>query len=68
MLLLIDGIEAPRRKTMDEARADVLAEYQQLVEDSWLARLRDKYHAVLYPENLKGAFSGGEESAGASTY
>jgi peptidyl-prolyl cis-trans isomerase SurA len=68
MLLLIDGLEAPRPKTMEEARADVLGEYQQIVEDAWLARLRAKYNAVLYPENLESAFSEPPESSDSTTY
>ncbi|MGA7303665.1 MAG: peptidylprolyl isomerase, partial [Rhodothermales bacterium] len=57
MLLALDGLEAPRQKTFKEARADVVTTYQSQVEEEWLKRLREKYHAVLYPENLRYAFN-----------
>jgi peptidyl-prolyl cis-trans isomerase SurA len=56
VLLAVDGIEAPRRKTMDEARAEVLSEHQRVVEDAWLSRLHDRYNAKLYPDKLVRAF------------
>lgn len=56
MLLAVDGVEAPRKKTFKEARADVVTEYQALVEEQWLKRLRSKYDVTLYPENLKYVF------------
>ena len=57
VVLGVDGIEAPRGKTMDEARADVLSEYQTMVEDAWLGRLHNRLHARLFPENLVRVFS-----------
>lgn len=59
VLLAVDGIEAPRGKTIDEARADVLSEYQSLVENAWLDRLHVRHQARLYPVNLGGVFKAG---------
>ena len=56
IVLAVDGIEAPRSKTLVEARAEVLGEYQETVEDAWLARLRARYGAMTYPQNLMGVF------------
>lgn len=57
MLFALDGIEGPRRKTFKEARADVVTEYQAKIEVDWLTKLRTKYDAKLYPENLRYAFT-----------
>ena len=56
MLFALDGIEAPRRKTFKEARADIVTAHQSGLEETWLARLRTKYGVELYPENLRFAF------------
>lgn len=66
ILLLVDAIEAPRAKSRQEARADVLGEYQEIVENAWLERLRKKYDARLYPENLVNAFGASSPSKTAS--
>jgi len=55
---LLDGIEAPRNKTFDEARAEVVSDYQEVLEAEWVARLRAQYRAHTYPERLVGAFRG----------
>ena len=52
----LDAIEAPRQKTFEEARAEVVTEYQDLLEQAWVARLRERYNAVTYPERVVGAF------------
>jgi peptidyl-prolyl cis-trans isomerase SurA len=58
ILLTVDGIEAPRAMTFEEARAGVLSEHQAAIEEAWLERLRERYGARLYPQNLSGAFAG----------
>lgn len=55
-VLFNDGIEPPRAKTLDEARTEVVNDYQQTLEDRLLARLRAKYNARLFPERLVRAF------------
>ena len=48
----LDGIEAPRAKTFDEARAEVISAYQDRLERDWEARLRRRYDARVYPEHV----------------
>ena len=51
-LYVLDGIEPPRDKTFEEARAELVSTYQDSVEDAWEARLRDRYDARLYPDRV----------------
>ena len=51
-LYVLDGIEAPRTKTFEEARAELISVYQDQVEDAWEARLRARYNAQTYPERV----------------
>ncbi|MEM6783528.1 MAG: hypothetical protein AAF624_07305 [Bacteroidota bacterium] len=60
-ILVLDGIEAPRGKTLEEARAEVLTDYQDHLEADWVARLRERYDARTYPVVLADAFA--EEKA-----
>ncbi|PAP77890.1 peptidylprolyl isomerase [Rubrivirga marina] len=52
VLYVLDGIEAPRDKTFQEARAEIITRYQDQVEDEWEARLRARYDAETYPERV----------------
>ena len=61
--LFFDGVEAARQKTFVEAKAKVISEYQTIVEDALLARLRAKYRAVTYPERLSAAFRSSKAAA-----
>ena len=49
---VLDGIEAPREKTFQEARAEAIADYQETLEVEWSARLRERYNARVYPERV----------------
>ena len=49
---VLDGVEAPRGKTFDEARAEITTGYQEVLEDTWEARLRDRYDARTYPDRI----------------
>ena len=60
-ILVLDGIELPRGKTLQEARAEVLTDYQDDLEAAWVARLRERYDAQPYPDVLADAFA--EEKA-----
>ncbi|MEO1571981.1 MAG: peptidylprolyl isomerase [Bacteroidota bacterium] len=60
-ILVLDGIELPRGKTLQEARAEVLTDYQDDLEAAWVARLRERYDAQTYPDVLADAFA--EEKA-----
>ena len=48
----LDGIEAPRAKSFEEARAEVISAYQDRLERAWEARLRERYDARVYPERV----------------
>lgn len=56
MVLLRDGQEAARPKTFLEARAEVINEYQEILEQKLLRRLHEKYAVYTYPERLSRAF------------
>lgn len=51
-LYVLDGVEAPRAKTFEEARPELISGYQEVVEDAWEARLRERYDAETFPERL----------------
>jgi peptidyl-prolyl cis-trans isomerase SurA len=55
-ILLLDAVEAPRAKTFDEARAQVVTDYQDVLDARLRTRLRQSYDAELYPERLRAAF------------
>ncbi|GAB5535229.1 MAG: peptidylprolyl isomerase [Rubricoccaceae bacterium] len=51
-IYVLDGIEAPRAKTFDEARAEISTGYQEVLERTWEARLRERYNAEIYPDRI----------------
>jgi peptidyl-prolyl cis-trans isomerase SurA len=55
---VLDGIEEPREKTFEEARAELVTDYQDVLEAAWAERLRARYDARLYPDRLADAFKG----------
>ncbi len=57
LVLLYDGVEPARPKSIDEARAEIINELQVLLEDRLLRRLRTKFRVVVYPERLQGVFA-----------
>ena len=54
--LFSDGIEPARLKTFDEARAMVVNEHQEMLENRLIGRLRRLYGVETYPERLILAF------------
>jgi peptidyl-prolyl cis-trans isomerase SurA len=58
VVMIHDGIEAPRTKTLDEARPEIVSAYQEQLEQEILTRLRQRYEVRLYPERLSLAFDG----------
>lgn len=56
ILLVNDGIEPARPKTFSEARAQVVNEYQQVVEARLIQRLRDRYNVQTFPQRLVNAY------------
>lgn len=56
MVLVHAGTEAPRRKTFEEARSEIVSAYQKELEDALVARLRARYRVEAFPERLEAAF------------
>ena len=56
VMLINDGIEPSRKKTFEEARAELVSIRQEQVEADLLRRLREKYNAMTYPEMLSSAY------------
>lgn len=56
VVLVRSGMEPARAKTFEEARAEVVNAYQTLLEQQLVARLRRKYQATTYPDQVTGAF------------
>ncbi len=48
----LDGIEAPRAKRFEEARAELVTGYQEELENAWEARLRERYDARTFPDRV----------------
>lgn len=58
LVLYLAEVEPPRQKTFEEARMQVVQEYQQVLEDRWVEQLRERYDARIYPDRLRAAFTG----------
>ena len=56
VMLINDGIELSRKKTFEEARAELVSIRQEQVEADLLRRLREKYNAMTYPDMLNSAY------------
>ena len=67
VVLFYDGDEPARPKTFDEARAEVVNDYQRVLEDRLLDRLRRQYRARTYPERLIRAFATASSSTPTTT-
>ena len=61
ILLINDGIEESRPKTFDEARTQVVSDYQVILENRLIERLRDRFNAHTFPHRLVAVF--GAEAA-----
>lgn len=57
ILLVNDGVEEARQKTFIEARTQVVSEFQTVLEDRLIERLRERFNAHTFPDRLVGAFS-----------
>jgi peptidyl-prolyl cis-trans isomerase SurA len=51
------GIEPARTKTFDEARTEIVNEYQADLEERLIGKLRSRYGAQTFPDRLHQAFS-----------
>ena len=61
IVIVHSGIEPSRTKTFEEARTEIVSEYQEDLEDELIARLRKRYGAVTYPEKVSVAFGTGDD-------
>lgn len=57
LLLIRDTVLLPRTKTFEEARPQVVQDYQDRYEEKVLSRLRRRYNVETYPDRLRHAFS-----------
>lgn len=57
IILINDGVEASRPKTFPEARTQVVSDYQQIVEDRLIRRLRERYNVHTFPQRLVNAYA-----------
>ncbi len=53
-IVLVHRIHEPEPKTLDEARGQVIADYQDYLEKIWLESLRDKYNVTVNKDVLSG--------------
>lgn len=60
IVMIHDGIDPARTKTLDEARPEIVSYYQERLEEQIMRQLRNRYGVRLYPERLAGAFSGND--------
>lgn len=55
-LVVIDRIVPPGPQRLEEARASVISDYQQWLEESWIAALRRKFRVIIEKKAKKQAF------------
>lgn len=56
VILIHAGVDPARPKTFEEARTETANDYQQVLEDRLMNRLRNKYDVRTFPQRLVGAF------------
>lgn len=62
VVLINDGIDPAHAKSFQEARAEVISDYQKVLEERLINRLRNRYNARTFPEHLTGAFASSSKS------
>jgi len=50
MVLFYDGIEPARQKTFEEARAEIVTHYQEILEEQLLDRLWTEHNVQIFPD------------------
>jgi len=63
IVLIHGGVEPARQMTFKEARALLVGEYQDVVEERLMTRLRAKYGIVTYSDNLSLVFQSDNPSS-----
>ena len=66
-MLFHKGIEAARPKTLEEARAELVNDYQSVVEARLIERLRQMHRVHTFPERLIRAFNDPSTETATST-
>ncbi len=56
IVLVNQGVEAARPKTFEEARTQVVSDYQKIVEERLIQRLRERYNVHTFPQRLVNAY------------
>lgn len=51
--VIIKEVRSPEPKQLDEARGDVVSDYQNYLEETWIEEIRQKYPVVINKEVLK---------------
>lgn len=51
--VIIEDIEAPRNKTLDEARGQIISDYQTYLEQQWIEKLKKRYPVTINQEAVK---------------
>lgn len=59
--VIIQELDEPRSKKLKECRGQVIADYQQHLEDQWIASLRQKYEVVLNQKAVKAMMKAGKK-------
>jgi peptidyl-prolyl cis-trans isomerase SurA len=52
-VVVVNAIIAPMPKTLDEIRGQATADYQNFLDQQWIAELRAKYPVIINKEVLK---------------
>ena len=57
-IIVVNVFKDPSTKTFEEARGTVINDYQQYLEDGWMASLKKKYPVVLNTQTWKNLAAG----------
>jgi peptidyl-prolyl cis-trans isomerase SurA len=55
-LIFVEKILPPMPKTFQEARSSVISDYQTYLEESWVAKLKEKFSVKINKRAKKAAF------------
>jgi peptidyl-prolyl cis-trans isomerase SurA len=51
--VIVEDIEAPRNKTLDEAKGQIISDYQSYLEQQWIESLKKRYPVAVNQEAIK---------------
>lgn len=67
VILIHAGVDPARPKMFEEARTEAANDYQRVLEDQLMTRLRNKYDVQTYPQRLVRAFEADRSTTSAAT-